>query len=48
MGGMIVWEAQRRGLPTVSVFSLVAFVDLDTSNSDDDLLKGELVKHEVT
>jgi hypothetical protein len=48
MGRMLVWEEQRGGVSTWSVLSLVALVDPDTSNSDDDLHKGRLVKHEMT
>jgi hypothetical protein len=48
MGKMLVWEEQRGGVPTWSVLSLVALVNPDTFNSDDDLHKGRLVKHEMT
>ena len=44
---MIVWEEQREGVPTWSVLSLVALVNPDIFNSDDDLQKGSLVKHEM-
>jgi hypothetical protein len=48
MGRMLVWEEQRGGVSTWSVLSLVALVDPDTSNSDDDLHKGRPVKHKMT
>ena len=47
-GRMLVCEEQRGGVPTWLVLSLVALVDPDASNSDDDLHQGRPVKHEMT